>query len=183
MQQVRPRMRFADLERMPEDGRRFELYDGELAEVSSPLPRHQRIALNIADVLRHYEHSHGGLVFVAPLDIVLDDYNVVQPDIVFFGADRASAINMDRPIRLPPDLAIEILSPTTQRTDRGRKLHLLARFAVREYWLIDPMASVVEVFVLERDSYVLTQTAGHGDKIDSRVLPSLSVGVAGLFVS
>ena len=109
MQQVRPRMRFADLERMPEDGRRFELYDGELSEVPSPLPRHQRIALNIANALRQYEHSHGGLVFVAPLDIVLDDHNVVQPDAVFFGTDRACAIDLHRPIRLAPDLAIEIL--------------------------------------------------------------------------
>lgn len=182
MQQVRPRMRFADLERMPEDGRRFELYDGELSEVPSPLPRHQRIALNIAAVLRRYEHSHGGLVFVAPLDIVLDDHNVVQPDVVFFGADRASAIDLHRPIRLAPDLAIEILSPATESTDRGRKLRLLARFGVRESWLIDPIASVVEQFVLERASYVLTQTAGDADTIASRALPSLSVTVADLFV-
>ena len=183
MQQVRPRMRFADLERMPEDGRRFELYDGELSEVPSPLPRHQRIALNIAKVLREYENAYGGLVFVAPLDIVLDDYNVVQPDVVFFGADRASAIDMDRPIRFPPDLAIEILSPTTKSIDRSRKLQLLARFGVREYWLIDPIARVVDVFVLERDSYVLTQSGGHAAWLDSRALPSFIVAVADLFAA
>jgi Uma2 family endonuclease len=181
MQQVRPRMRFADLERMPEDGRRYELYDGKLSEVPSPLPVHQRVAINVVESLREYERASGGRVFIAPLDIVLDEYNVVQPDIVFFMAERAGAINMHRVIRLPPDLAVEVLSPSTEQTDRGRKLRLLARFGVREYWLVDPVGQTVELLVLDDDHYALGQTAGVRDTITSRALPALSVSAARVF--
>jgi Uma2 family endonuclease len=65
------------------------------------------------------------------------------PDVVFFRGDRVHAINMRLPIRVPPDLAVEILSPATETTDRVRKLRTLATFGVREYWLIDPLGASV----------------------------------------
>ncbi len=181
MEQVRPRLSFADLERMPEDGRRYELYDGELSEVPSPLPVHQRVAFNLAEALREYERGRGGLVFVAPLAIVLDEFNVVQPDVVFFTADRIGAIDMRRVIRQPPDLAVEVLSPSTEQTDRGRKLRLLARFGVREYWLVDPLEQTIEQLALEGDDYVLVQLAGAHETVASRALPALAVSASRVF--
>ena len=179
--QVWPRLRFADLARMPEDGRRFELYDGELSEVPSPVPRHQRVAFNVAEVLRGYERTNGGLFFVAPLDIVLDDYNVVQPDVVFFAPDRARAIDMRHAIRQAPDLAVEVLSPATEPTDRGRKLRLLARFGVREYWLIDLRDRTVELYTLDHDTLILVHVARGQETVASRALPSLVLDLAGTF--
>jgi len=120
MQVSRPRMSYADLERMPEDGPRFELYDGVLSELPAPIPRHQRVGFNAAEVLKNYERQAGGLMVMSPTDIVLDDYNVVQPDVVFFGRDRARTIDLYRAIRIPPELAVEVLSPTTAAIDRGR---------------------------------------------------------------
>jgi Uma2 family endonuclease len=178
MPNVGPRMCFADLERMPEDGRRYELYDGELSDVPSPLPRHQRVALNVAERLREYERRAGGLVFVAPLDIVLDEHNVVQPDVVYFTAARAATIDLGRPIWMTPDLVVEVLSPATATNDRGRKQRLLARFGVAEYWLVDPADRTIEQLVLEGSALVLANVAGDRDALASRGLPGLVVSAA-----
>lgn len=85
---VRPRVSYADLCQQPEDGRRYEIYDGEVFVVPSPLPLHQIVAMNISEWLRTHPRTRDGFVAVAPLDIVLSDYNVVPPDILYFEADR-----------------------------------------------------------------------------------------------
>jgi Uma2 family endonuclease len=139
VERVQPRVSYADLERAPEDGRRYELYDGEVYVVPAPMPRHQRVQIRIVEWLDGYAASVGGLVVDAPIDIVFSEYDVLQPDVVFFGASRAHLVDLDRPIRHAPDLCIEILSPSTEATDRGRKLQMFARYAVPEYWIVDPV--------------------------------------------
>ena len=125
-----PRVSFAELCQWPDDGRRYELYDGEVIVVPSSFPRHQRVANHIQDLLREYEAATGGLMFGAPLDIVLTEFDVVQPDIVFFRAERRHLIKMWESTRVPPDLAVEVLSRSTERRDRGRKMDMLARSGV-----------------------------------------------------
>ena len=181
MQALRPRMCYADLERMPDDGRRYELYDGELSEVPAPIPRHQRVAFKVAEQLIKYERSHGGLMFSSPIDIVLDDHNVVQPDVVFFSADRTAAIGMSRAIRTPPDLAVEVLSPSTAAADRGKKLRLLARFGLKEYWLVDPLENTLEQFVANGLTLALHRRVRREDVLDSPTLPGLEVPTVRLF--
>ena len=127
---AQPRMSFTDLEQMPDDGRRRELYDGEVWVVPAPIPRHQVVVDNLKRILQRYSEDHGGLSFISPIDIVFSEYNVVQPDIVFFSQARRSLIDFDKVIRHPPDLAIEVLSPGTLANDRGRKMRMFARFGV-----------------------------------------------------
>jgi Uma2 family endonuclease len=181
MRTMRLRLSFADLERMPEDGRRYELYDGEPSEVPSPIPRHQRVALHLMELLREYERRAGGLVFVSPLDVVLDEHNVVQPDVVYFGPDRAPAIDLSRPVRIRPDLAVEVLSPGTEATDRGWKLRLLARFGVPEYWIVDSDSEAIEVHVLARRTYQLAHVHRRGETLTSPTLPDLTFAAARVF--
>jgi Uma2 family endonuclease len=76
---------------------------------------------------------------------------------------------------------VEVLSPSTEQTDRGRKLRLLARFGVREYWLVDPVGQTVELLVLDGDHYVHGQMAGVRDTFTSRALPALAVRAARVF--
>ena len=147
---VQPRISFADLERAPEDGRRYELYDGEVFVVPAPLPRHQVVQHLIADMLRDYAANRGGFAVPSPIDIVFSDYDVLQPDVVFFSADRRHLVDLDRVIRHPPDLCVEVISPSTQETDRGRKMQMFARYGVPEYWIVDPRARRIEVYRLER---------------------------------
>ena len=82
MKAAHPRVSFADMEKWPEDGRRYELYDGEVYEVPSPILLHQMVSARLYLALADYVKQYGGLVAYAPLDIVLTEYDVVQPDLV-----------------------------------------------------------------------------------------------------
>ena len=169
------RVSYADLERWPEDGRRYELYDGEVFEIPSPIPLHQIVSARLHIALEQYVGEHGGIVLYAPLDIVLTEHDVVQPDLLLFTRDRQHLISLRKVTRHPPDLAVEILSPGTASNDRGRKMRLLARHGVREYWLIDPEAVSVEIYVLRGDRLMLASRAAGDQRVESRLLPQLSV--------
>jgi Uma2 family endonuclease len=169
---VQERVSYADLERWPEDGRRYELYNGEVFEIPSPILLHQFVLGRLYLALSAYVQVHGGSVFVAPLDIVLTDYDVVQPDVLLFMAEREHLLDMYTVTRHAPDLAVEILSPSTARNDRGRKLRLLERHRVPEYWLVDPDAPSVEVYRLSDARLVLAGTA-RGD--EPTLLPELDL--------
>ena len=108
---VQPRVSYADLERAPEDGRRYEFCDGEVFVVPAPLPRHQVSSSSLLEVLRNYAARHGGFAVDSPIDIVFSDYDVLQPDVVFFRRERQHLIDLDSPIRHAPDLCVEVLSP------------------------------------------------------------------------
>lgn len=169
------RVSYADLERWPEDGRRYELYNGEVFEIPSPILLHQFILGRLHLVLSAYGQAHGGSVFVAPVDIVLTDYDVVQPDVLLFMPEREHLLDMRTATRHAPDLAIEILSPGTSRNDRGRKLRLFERHRVQEYWLVEPDGPSIEVYRLSGTRLVLTSTARDGGRVESALLPELEI--------
>ena len=174
------RVSFADLLQWPEDGRRYELYDGEVYVIPSPLPIHQIVSGRLSDVLRNYTRTHGGIVLYAPLDIVLTDFDVVQPDLLFFTRERQHLIELRKVTCHAPDLAIEILSSSTAGNDRGRKMRLLARHRVREYWLVDADAVAIEVYRLSGSQFVLASTATGRDAVQSPLLPELVLRPADL---
>ncbi len=130
VQAVDPRVSFAELQQWPEDGRRYELYDGEVIVAPAPYPRHQRVAQHVGELLREYELARGGLAFSVPIDIVFTKFDVLQPDVVFFLPERCSLVNMMQAAEVRPDLAVEVLSRSTEARDRGRKMQQLARFGV-----------------------------------------------------
>jgi Uma2 family endonuclease len=169
------RVSYADLERWPEDGRRYELYNGEVFEIPSPILLHQFVLGRLYLTLSAYVQVHGGSVFVAPLDIVLTDFDVVQPDVLMFMPEREHLLDMHKVTRHAPDLAVEILSPGTARNDRGRKLRLLERHRVQEYWLVDPDGPSIEVHRFSGGQLVPACTA-HGDEATaSTLLPELDL--------
>jgi Uma2 family endonuclease len=180
MQAHARRVSYADLEAWPDDGRRYELYDGEVFVVPSPLPVHQIAAARLHLLLHEYFHERGGIVLFAPLDIVLTEYDVVQPDLLVFGPQRARLVNPKKVTREPPDLAVEILSPATARNDRGRKMQLLARHGVKEYWLFDPEVPRLEIYGLVDHRFELVAAADSGDAAQSRLFPGLQVRPAEL---
>lgn len=178
---VRPRLTFADLERMPDDGRRYELYNGEVFVVPSPLPRHQIVQHRLTEVLSAYSRQHGGLCVDSPIDIVFSDSDVLQPDIVYFSPARKHLIDLNSAIRHPPDLCVEILSPSTAERDRGRKMEMFARFGVKEYWIVDPAGAALEQYGLEAAAYELRVRAMGNEMIKGPLLPGLSFEVQQIF--
>jgi Uma2 family endonuclease len=178
---VRPSVSYADLQGAPEDGRRYELYDGEVFVVPAPIPLHQLIAHRFANLLQAYQGARGGLVFLSPIDIVFSDLDVLQPDVVFFRGGREKLIDLRAPIRAVPDLVAEVLSPSTATTDRGRKMQMFARYGVLEYWLVDPESGIVEICWLVGGNYALAQTASGSDSACSTIFPEFSFSVSALF--
>ncbi len=184
MPTVQARVGYTDLVNMPEDGRRYEIHGGELVVVPSPLPRHQ-LAVQATFLLLH-EHGRatGGIALVAPLDIVLDEFDVVQPDVVFFRAERRHLVQPDAVTRHPPDIAVEVLSPSTAAVDRGRKMRTFARYGVAEYWIVDPVRKQIEVHALENRAYRQAQTASAADDtVKSVLFPDLKFVAARVFTA
>lgn len=174
---ARPRVSYPDLQGALGDGRRCELYDGEVFVIPAPFPLHQIVALNLYAFFRGWAQRHGGVVLAAPIDIVLSDYDVVQPDVVVFSPARRHWIQLREPIRAAPDITVEVLSPHTSVTDRGKKMQLLARYGAPEYWLVDPDAGTVEVYHLRRGAYLLACLAGRGESVRSPEQPGLVCAV------
>jgi Uma2 family endonuclease len=181
MKAVDPRVTFAELREWPDDGRRYELYDGEVIVVPSPFPRHQRVAFNVGEILREYERRSGGLVFCGPIDIVLSEHNVVQPDVVFFRKERRHLIDMMAATRATPDLAVEVLSRSTETRDRGRKMPLLARFGVPEYWIVDPVKNTLEIYGLRGTTCDLVAAGDERDDVTSPTLTDLTFSASRVF--
>jgi Uma2 family endonuclease len=151
----------ADYAVLPDDGQRYQLLQGELVMTPSPSRWHQEVSRELEfRLLAHVREHDLGEVFDAPLDVTLDDRNVVQPDILFVSKARAGILQGARIIGAP-DLCVEILSPGTERLDRVRKLELYARFDVTHYWIVDVVARTIEEYVLAGDSYRVRSVAAY----------------------
>jgi len=164
------KLTYRDYLTWPDDGRRYELYEGEVYMVPSPSVQHQRISRDLGALLRHFVlENELGEVFYAPLDVVFDEDTVVQPDILFISHERRGIIN-EQNISGAPDLVIEILSPATEERDRGVKLQLYCRYGVRECWLVDPEGRTVEVLALSPQGYQVLGRYSGDEMVSSRVL-------------
>jgi Uma2 family endonuclease len=175
MRALDPRVTFAELQQWPDDGRRYELYDGEVIVVPMSFPRHQRVVLHLSEILAEYERATGGLVFGSPIDIVLSEHNVLQPDLTFFTAGRRHLLDMMEATRVPPDLAVEVLSRSTEARDRGRKMAVFARFGVPEYWIVNPVTNELEIYRLVAGHYQLNSVCGRDESAASPTLPGLTI--------
>lgn len=174
-------MTWSELEQLPEDGPRIELYDGEVWVMPSATAVHQHIALNTAMLFREYERRAGGRVAIAPLDVVFSEYNVVQPDVLYFVEERVHLLAAAKRPKHRPDVVVEILSPTTESNDKGRKLRMFARYEVPEYWMIDSDDRALEIRSLRGSFYAVTVKASGDDMVTSPLLPDLSFALSRLF--
>jgi Uma2 family endonuclease len=139
------KLTYADYEKMPADGFRHEIIEGEEFMTPAPNLDHQTVVLNIAALLRAHALSRKlGRVFVAPTDVVLSENDIVEPDVVFVSEKRLSILT-EKNIQGAPDLVVEVLSPSTAAEDRGRKLSTYDRTGVDEYWIVDPQGRTVEI--------------------------------------
>lgn len=155
------------------DDQRYELFDGDLLVAPASDTRHQEWARNLFRLVdEHVRKGALGQVYFAPLDIVLDAGNVVQPDLVFVAAANAGIIQR-RAIFGVPDLLVELISPSSVRRDRYDKKDLYARFGVKEYWIGDPANRSLEILRLEGTGYALHCSAEEKGSLESLVLAGL----------
>ena len=160
---ARTGLTYADFVALPDDGNRYEILDGELFVTPSPAPRHQIILANLVGILSPYvRHRDLGIILFAPLDVIFADTSIAEPDLIYLDNDRMSLMSQ-RAIEGPPTLVVEVLSPSTERTDRGRKFSVYARFGVGFYWIIDPAERVLEAYRRDGAAFVLAMRASGSD--------------------
>jgi Uma2 family endonuclease len=151
----RIQLTYDDYVGLPDDGRRYEILDGDLEVSPAPTPKHQAVSLRLLRFVdRHVEERSLGCVYVAPIDVILAPSTVVQPDLLFIARGRESIVTA-RAIEGPPDLIVEVVSPASGRRDRGARAALYARSGVRCYWIADPEMQTFEVYELEGSEFRL----------------------------
>jgi Uma2 family endonuclease len=157
--------------------KRYELLDGDLVTVPAPTVLHQAVSRNLEFLLIQFVREHRlGRVFYSPIDVVLGpggDREVVQPDIVFIGTDRLDIIS-EQEIKGAPDLVVEIISPGTEERDQGYKRVLYGRYGVREYWIVDPKAEILNMFQLTATGLQLQERFSKEDTMRSPLFSDLS---------
>ncbi|MBI3660714.1 Uma2 family endonuclease [Candidatus Acetothermia bacterium] len=119
-------------------------------------------------------------VYYSPIDVVLSNEDVVQPDIVFISKDRLSIIR-EEAIHGAPDLLIEILSPSTAERDRTLKKTLYARSGVKEFWIVDPVTKAIEVFTLTPQGYQLFKRFEVSQMLSSPLLAGMEIPLSEIF--
>lgn len=131
------------------DSERWEIIDGVAYNMTpAPSVRHQILAGKFYSQLDQKLKNKPCRPFIAPVDVVLSEYDIVQPD-VFVVCDKKKIT--DRNIQGSPDLAVEILSPFTALKDLRDKKTLYEKYGVKEYIIIDPIEEYVERFGLGKD--------------------------------
>lgn len=144
--QTATKLTYDDYVKLPEDGNRYEIIDGELYVNPAPVPQHQVIVLNIAAAFLNYFRAHGGgRVLGSPVDVVLSDARVVQPDVIVMKSDRAMIVG-DKNVHGIPNLVVEVLSNSSRRLDEIEKRKLYDQAGVDEYWIVDPELQLVKIY-------------------------------------
>jgi len=142
------RYTYADYLSVPEDtSRRYEIVDGELFVTAAPRFRHQRVTTNLVRLLGDLAEEHGlGEVVGGPITVHLHDELVVEPDVLFIRADRLGIVDPEGGVEGPPDLVVEVLSPSNRDYDRNLKRKHYLENGVAELWILDADERTVEVW-------------------------------------
>ena len=165
---------------LPED-RRYEIVDGELLLTPAPTPYHQTVAMRLGFLLHALvERERPGQIFIAPCDVVLSRFDVLQPDVFFISAARISIVG-EKYIREAPDSVVEVLSPSTADRDRVAKAKQYARFGVAEMWIADPESRAIEVFSNSPEGFRREAVYDGGDVLRSPILPGLEIPLDRVF--
>lgn len=174
----------ADLEFMPDDGKRYEIIEGELYVSKQPTTEHQYACTRLCRFLDEWnDQANQGVVLVAPGLIFAEDDDVV-PDVIWISRERlAHAIDQAGHLHVAPELAIEVLSlgVVNERRDRQIKLKLYSRRGVQEYWIVDGMRKQVEVYRREQGALMLVATLYAQDTLQTPLLPGFTCPIARLF--
>ncbi len=169
------RLTYADFCALPEDGWRYEILDGDLFKSPSPGESHQTIVGNLHAVLREHVRRHKlGRVYIAPFDVILDEHNVVEPDVLFVTIANKGIITPQN-IQGAPDLLIEVLSPSSIERDTRDKRNLYARCGVKNYWMVDSEGRTLTELELVDRAYAVAHVTPGADVFRPRLLPRLEV--------
>ena len=167
---------------LPDDGKRYEIVDGDLYVSPAPTPLHQTVSRRLQhQLMSQLEDTGRAYVFNAPIDLILDDTTTVQPDLVLVSMEQRHVIS-ERGIEGPPSIVVEILSPSTSSNDRVLKRLAYARHQIPEYWIVDPAGGEVETYRLGEDGYALSACLGPSDTLTSQLFEEIAIPLGPIFL-
>jgi Uma2 family endonuclease len=170
----------ADYFKLPDTNRIVELSHGEVFIMPPPSFTHQKVLDNLYSALKAFVNQNNlGVTAFAPLAVRLWPGKIREPDILFYR--QAHSERIGELISGPPDLVVEVLSPGTRKTDRHDKFYEYAQANIAEYWIVDPEAESVEVFILDDGVFSLLVKAGLGEKAYSQLLSGFEIACAAVF--
>lgn len=172
---------YGDYQQLADDGKRWEVLDGALCSTPSPTTTHQPVSSRLHFHLMAALQQPGlAEVFAAPTDLLLSDTTVAVPDLMVIDRRRQHIIT-PRAVEGPPDVVVEILSPSTARRDWALKGGLYARYGIPEYWVVHPTEQTIVVHRIDEGAYRVAAELGVGDTLTSAAFPPLSIPLRAVF--
>ncbi len=165
------------------DDKRWEIVNGEAYMVPAPYTKHQDVSRNIEIILANYIIKEKlGKIYDAPIDVVLNEYTVVQPDVLFIAKERMDIVT-EKNIQGAPDLVIEILSRDPKGTlrDKREKKKAYEDAGVKEYIIVDSIANYAEHFYLINDKFQEIGVYGEDDKFELKTINGLIIELKNVF--
>lgn len=173
---------YEDYLKLPDDGRRFEIIEGVLYVTNAPNIDHQFVVLEVSRQIGNFViEKKLGFVLPAPFEVHLStSTRPVLPDVIFLKNEHWPSTGVGY-FEGTPDLLVEVLSPSTRRTDQVIKFSVYEQAGVPEYWIVDPKTRSVQVFVLSGREYGLLGEFVGEDVVRSYVLEGLQIVTRTLF--
>ena len=174
-----------DLEMMPDDGKRYEIVDGELYVSKQPHYHHQHFCTRLGGLLDAWSMQTGlGEAIVGP-GLIFGEHDDVAPDIIWISQERlVTALQADGKLHSAPELVVEVLSPgvPNEHRDREIKMKLYSRRGVLEYWIVSWQERRIEIYRRVETVLTLVSTLYESDLLQSPLLPGFTCQVSRLFM-
>ena len=172
---------FDDYARLtPPDSGNYELHNGKIIHMPSPLIPHQRLARRLVRLIDNYLHDNPiGELFFAPMDVIFNPNDTMQPDILVVTNERSSII--DRQIKGAPDFIVEILSEGNTTQEMSYKKHIFETHGVREYWLINLKKQTITQYENIEDEFIIRSKIKSDGSITSVVIDDFILKASDIF--
>ncbi|MEK7395855.1 MAG: Uma2 family endonuclease [Candidatus Poribacteria bacterium] len=166
---------------LPETNHYIELSEGRLEIPEMPGTTHQKVVFRLAKIIDGYVSEKAlGEIGVAPLPVRLWEGKFREPDIIFMSSSHADRITES--MWGIPDLVVEVISKSTAQTDRERKFLEYAKAGISEYWIVDPIRKIIDVYILNNGIYELSGRWGTDEIAKSAILSELDVDTNRIFI-
>jgi len=151
----------------------IQLINGEVINSMPPIPKHQAIVRELLVMFTLLARKIGGKVYASPIEVYLDEHNVYEPDVLYMTPDSNCEVG-DKRLKGAPELVVEVLSPSTAKYDRQEKYVGYQQHGVKEYWIVDPVHELVEVWILQESMFI---RQGVYDVDDTLTSPTLATDI------
>ena len=158
-----------------------EFINGEVIVHSPAKDRHTVAVQSLTSLLDAYVREHRLGKVRCEKALVVMPRNDYEPDVLFFGVEKSAEIHPEQMKYPPPDLVMEVLSPSTVRNDRGVKFMDYAANGVAEYWIVDPVARAIEKYVLKEEAYAAAGVYSGEQQIESTRVAGFAIPVEAVF--